>query len=161
EVEPLIGRNRLKQTLSVLRTNLEPAGTPSGCILLADRETVQLNTERTTIDVAEFEAAGRRAALASDASERAVFLANALETYRGPLLPGFFDDWILTERERLSRAYVEILLQYAAVFEQAGDLNQAVAHARRALDVDALCEEAHCVLIRLSILQGRPAEAVR
>lgn len=161
EVDPLIGRNRLKQTLAVLRTIIEPEGIPSGNILLANRETVWLNAELVTTDVVEFETARTCAAGATDASERLLCLSQALEGYRGQLLPGFFEDWILTKREHLNRNFVEILLQLATAFEHSGNLNQSMEYGRRALDADALCEEAHCALMRFHALQGHPAEAIR
>lgn len=41
-VAPDVGRNRLRQALSVLRALLEPAGGPGAAVLLADRTTLRV-----------------------------------------------------------------------------------------------------------------------
>lgn len=75
------GRNRLRQTLSTLRALLE---TPAAPLIQADRQQISLLPGALTSDVQEFEAT----------------LAAAL--YRGELLPGHFDDWVVQERHRLA-----------------------------------------------------------
>src|SRR5713226_936406 len=57
EVAAEEGRNSLRQTLFLLRRQLEPAGMPAGSVLAADRTSVWLNREAVTTDVAEFGAA--------------------------------------------------------------------------------------------------------
>src|SRR5260370_13508127 len=57
EVAPEDGRNSLRQTLFLLRPQLEPPGVPPGSVLAADRTSVRLNREAVTTDVAEFGAA--------------------------------------------------------------------------------------------------------
>ena len=161
EVEPEKGRNRLKQTLSVIRAALEPDSIAPGAILVADRTTVRLNTDRLTTDVADFETACRHARETPNTSERPALLAKAVQTYTGMLLPGFFEDWILTDRDHLSRLYVEILIQLAGAFEDVCEWDIAVNYARKAVATDALCEDAHCALMRLYALQGRPMDSIR
>ncbi|HZT43227.1 MAG TPA: AAA-like domain-containing protein [Chthonomonadaceae bacterium] len=161
EVEPVTGRNRLKQMLSSLRAQLEAAGLPDDALFLTDRATVRMDSERVLTDVSEFESALQMAALTPDAGGQASALAHAIALYRGGFLPGFYDDWILMERERLAEAYVKALLQWARVLEQAGDLEAALEPARRAVAADSLREEAHCALMRLFAGTGRPQEALR
>jgi DNA-binding SARP family transcriptional activator len=50
-------RNRLRVSLSSLRRQMEPPGTPSGSVLIADRLTIRLNLPAITTDVALFEEA--------------------------------------------------------------------------------------------------------
>lgn len=83
-----IGRNRLRQTLSTLKSVLEPAGRPP--VLLADRRVVRAAPGAFWCDVPAFE----QALAAGDTDA-----ARAL--YRGELLPGFYDEWIDDERVRL------------------------------------------------------------
>lgn len=83
-------RARLRQALSSLRHQLEPPGVSPGSILIADRTHIRLNPDAFVTDVAEFEAA-----------TRAGRSAEAAALYRGDLLPGFYEDWVLAERERL------------------------------------------------------------
>src|SRR5205807_4846441 len=76
EAELGSGRNSLSIALSSLRHQLEPPGVPHGAILRADRSSIQLNPEAVTTDVAEFEAALRKAAQAGSANERVLVLAD-------------------------------------------------------------------------------------
>ena len=85
------GRNRLKQSLAILRRLLEPPGAPPGSILIADRTTIRLNPAAVSTDVADLEAA-----------LKAKRLREAAALYRGELLPSFYDDWVIEERERLA-----------------------------------------------------------
>ncbi|MFN0184197.1 MAG: ATP-binding protein, partial [Aquabacterium sp.] len=82
------GRSRLRQTLSLLKAVLEPAGQPQ--VILADRRALRLAPSVLWCDAPAFEQALR----AGDAPR-----ADAL--YRGELLPGFYDEWVVDERTRL------------------------------------------------------------
>lgn len=82
------GRNRLRQTLSLLRAVLEPAGQRP--VLVADRRMVRAVPGALWCDAADFEVAVR----AGRADE-------AHRLWRGELLPGFYDEWIVDERRRL------------------------------------------------------------
>lgn len=86
-------RNRFKQTLAVLRKQLEPTGVEPGSVLLADRMQVGLAAEHF-VDVVAFQEA-----------LRAGRLREACTLYTGELLPGFYIDAILIERERLAELY--------------------------------------------------------
>ena len=94
-VELDVGRNRLRQTLSSLKSLLEPATrSPARPVLLADRVSVRVAPGSLSCDATQFEQhvrAGR-----TDA-------ARAL--YVGDLLPGFYDGWIDDERLRLAALY--------------------------------------------------------
>ncbi len=83
-----VGRSRLRQTLSLLRAVLEPPGGPS--VLHADRRSLRLVPGAVVCDAIEFEQAAR---LGDHATARSL--------YRGELLPGFYDEWVLDERARL------------------------------------------------------------
>lgn len=160
EVDPISGRNRLKQTLHLLRCALEAAGVATGDLLIADRSTIRLNAQRVSTDVAGFEEAYRQAALTSDPAERLGLLALASQIYRGPLLPGLYDDWIVRERERLIQVFVNGLHALAGALEQIDDV-QAVAALNRAVAADPLREDSHQALIRLYADQNKPGEAIR
>ena len=81
------GRSRLRQTLSMLRAVLEPVGAPA--VLHADRRVLRALPGALWCDVTAFEQAVR--ARPGDASA----------LYVGELLPGFFDEWLVDERQRL------------------------------------------------------------
>jgi predicted ATPase/DNA-binding SARP family transcriptional activator len=159
--EPQAGHNRLRVALSSLRHQFEPPTSTPVAVLKADRELVQLNGDAVTTDVGEFHAARQSAAQARNITERAGWLAAAVERYGGELLPGYFEEWILPERQRLAEAYFDTLGELVAESEQAGDLKEAIQWARRAAGADPLREEAHHTLIRLLASAGRPQAACR
>jgi two-component SAPR family response regulator len=72
-----------------------------------------------------------------------------VELYSGEFLPGFYEDWVITERERVSTMFLEALCCLAASFEQTGNIGRAIEYARRAVSADSLREEAHVELMRL------------
>jgi tetratricopeptide (TPR) repeat protein len=93
-VEPATGRNRLRQALSTLKSLLEPPGWPA--VLQADRLTVRAVNAALASDVGEFERLCRAAS--GDASA----CSSAQALYVGELLPGFYEEWVQEERERLA-----------------------------------------------------------
>src|SRR5262249_26961590 len=107
EVEPSPGRNNLSRELSSLRRQLEPPSVPAGAVVVADRDSVQLNPAACATDVQAFEAALQSAACAGSGAERLAYLTEAAELYRGELLPGYFEDWILPERQRLAELFFQ------------------------------------------------------
>lgn len=102
------GRNRLRVTLASLRRQLEPPGVAAGSVLIADRTHVQLNPDAVRCDAVEFEAALARAARAPSPSAAREAYEQAAQLYRGDLLPGFYDDWVSEERERLRALYDDL-----------------------------------------------------
>ena len=98
-------RPRLRVVLASLRRQLEPPDVPPGSVLVADRSTICLHPSACRCDVAEFEAALREAARAPSPEQKRGALDRAIALYAGELLPGFYDEWIMAERERLASLY--------------------------------------------------------
>src|SRR5207237_584806 len=118
-------------------------GHPSpSAVILANRSAVQLNPSAVTTDVREFEAAVRAATQARGAAERTRLLSAAVQLYTGELLPGYFESWIIPERERLAEAFLATASQLIAELERSGDLSQALQMAWRAVATDPLRDEA-------------------
>jgi DNA-binding SARP family transcriptional activator len=165
-------RDRFRQALSALRRLLEPEGTAPGSVLMADRTDVRLARDAVVTDVAEFELAleaaeegdsGERGARLEQAANgyRAERLEQAVSAYRGELLPGFYEDWIAPERERLAERYREGLIRLSALREAQGESGDAIEMLRRAVTADPLREEAHASLMRLYGATGRLSDAIR
>ena len=112
------GRLSLRVALASLRRQLEPPDVAPGSILIADRSILRLNPIACRCDVADFEAALKTAARASSPQGKREALDQAIALYTGELLPGFYDDWIIEERERLTALYEE-------AYEQLHDLPAA------------------------------------
>jgi DNA-binding SARP family transcriptional activator len=159
--DPATGRHNLSIVLSSLRHQLEPPGVPSGAVILADRSAVQLNPVACTTDVTAFETTLQVAARTSSGTKRVQRLMEAVELYRGELLPGYFEEWILPERQRLAEAYLQSLGQLVSLLEHAGDFPRALQFAHRAVSVDPLREEAHRDLMRLLAAAGQLEAALR
>lgn len=145
------GQRSLRVSLASLRSQLEPPGTPFNSVLIADRRSIRLNPQVISTDVSAFEAAARAAAEIEGDAERASALKQAVDLYRGPFLPGFYDDWAIMERERLEQVYIEVLNRLPGALAEAGDLGSAIDYAHRRVAADSLSEEAHCELIGLLV----------
>jgi DNA-binding SARP family transcriptional activator len=178
EREPHAGRNSLSKELSWLRDQLEPPSVPPGTVLIADRASVQLNPAVVTTDVGEFQQTLQAAALADRHSERIRLLVHAVDLYRGPLLRGYYESWVVGEQERMAELYFQALGQLLRLLEAGqarlggeadsaggrapgGDLHRALQYARQGVDADPLREEAQRDLMRLLAAVGQPAAALR
>ncbi len=159
--EPESGRHSLSLALSSLRNQLEPPGVLSGSVILADRFTVELNPEAVSTDVREFEQALRSAAQARNSPSHVALLDQAVEQYLGPLLPGFYEDWIAPEQERLGQRYIQAAIQLIAGLERAGDLERALETARRATALDPTREDVAREFMRLLAASGQFEAALR
>ena len=155
------GRASLRTALASLRRQLEPAGAITGSVLIADRGRVSLNLEAICSDVMAFETACHTSTQSTSAEIRLQTLTQAVDLYSGELLPGWYEEWIFPERERLSRTYQGIVLKLAQALEQAGQWETAVHYLRRWLASDRLNEEAHAALIRLYLAHGHPDDSYR
>jgi predicted ATPase/DNA-binding SARP family transcriptional activator len=159
--DPRASRNNLSVALNSLRRQLEPPGIPEGAVLIANRFQVQLNPEAFTTDVAAFEAALRAAERADSEEGRAQSLMEAVALYQGELLPGFYEEWILPEQQRLATLCLQALHELAAHFREAGDLERAIEYARRAVQADPLMEACHAELMGLYAQSGQVSLALR
>ena len=112
------------------------------------------------VDVVEMEARWRT--IAADGSLVHVeALDDALDLWRGELLEGAWDDWLLAERERLHHGYRDLLARLVAALESHGDLERAIAVTDRLLRDDPLDETTYRRLMRLHEACGDRARAVR
>ncbi len=165
-----VGRERLAALLwpeadttrarASLRRTLSVTAAAVGEALEVTRAGVALRPGRARVDVTEFEA------LAAGPDPGA--LDRAVRLYRDDFLAGFalrdcpeFDDWQAATAERLRERLAGALDRLAAACAAAGDLDSAVAHARRRLDLDPLHEPAHQSLIRLLAWAGQRSAALR
>ena len=80
---------------------------------------------------------------------------------RGDLLPGWYDDWVLLERERLRQLRMHALEVLAEKLAAAGRYGEAVQAAYAAVVAEPLRESAHRTVVRVHLVEGNLAEAVR
>jgi DNA-binding SARP family transcriptional activator len=112
------------------------------------------------LDVAAFEEAISRAERGRGDQEPSA-LRVAVELYGGDLLQSSYDEWLLEERERLRRRYLQALERLVELLEARGEHAQAIGHAERILREDPLREAAYQVLMRLHDARGDRARALR
>ena len=82
-------------------------------------------------------------------------------TLLGDLLPGWYDDWVLLERERLRRLRMQALEAVAARLAFVGRHCEALEAAYAAVRADPLRESAHRTVVRVHLAQGNLVEALR
>jgi DNA-binding SARP family transcriptional activator len=83
------------------------------------------------LDVAAFDAAVARAGTETD-DDAVAALTEAVDAYRGDLLEGCYDDWVLEERARLHERFVDALARLCAALEGDGELDSVREPALRA-----------------------------
>ncbi len=116
------------------------------------------------LDVAEFEQAltlADEARRRSDQHALQAALEQADSLYRGELLPGCYDEWILPERERLRQRRLQALEQLLRLLEAQDDTINAIRSAQRLLALDPLSEDLYRRLMRLFALNNDRASALR
>ena len=144
-------RANLRNLFYTLRQTLPDADS----YLAADAMTLQWRSDADfTLDVAEFEAALASAKTAVTDQEKLDWLETAVSLYKGDLLPGNYDDWIIPLRETLRQAYLDALHYLVGLLEQAGDYRAAARTVQRLIQHDPLDEPAYVQLMRLHALSG-------
>lgn len=123
-------RHSLRTALAAIRKEL------GDDIVIADRETAEINPDlQFWADVREFEQLrnldGNLSAWPS-----------LISLYSGDLLPNFYDDWILPERERLRAICMDVLLRMTQHHREKGEYDRAIEFARQGLTHDPANEKA-------------------
>jgi len=145
--EPQLARRALNQLLYTLRQDL-------GAAVLAERETLRLDSRLVSSDVGDLLVARRHEDPATVAA-----------LYRGPFLDGFhldqsgeFERWSEAERSRLHRVAGDAILALAAQAEAVGDAPGAIGWWRRRAELDPL-EPAWAIRLMdaLAVSGDRPA----
>ncbi len=108
-----------------------------------------------TVDVDRMVAASRRVRAAGSLGQ----LDDDL--FAQDLLPGWYEDWVLVERERLRQLRLDALETLADRLVGIGDYRAAVRAAMAAVRCESLRESSHRILIRAHVAGGNYAEALR
>lgn len=109
-------------------------------------------------DAVEFD---RAADIAVGPGASVAELARAADLYVGDLLPGGYDDWLVEERERLRCRHTEILERLVEFLSEQRNYRRASDYAELLLRRDPLHEATYRRLMRLHVLRGERARAVR
>jgi DNA-binding SARP family transcriptional activator len=79
----------------------------------------------------------------------------------GELLPDWYEDWVMVERERLRQLRLHALELLCELLASAGRYAQAVEAGLAAVSIEPLRESAHRALIAAYRAEGNPGEAIR
>lgn len=142
-------RAKLRATLSELPKVLPE---PAGRYVSIDTEKVAWNPDADLwLDVAAFEAA---------AVDRAR-LTEAIDLYRGDLLPEIYDEWLDAARERYRNIYLRCLADLVSDARRNANLPLALETARKILAVDPWREDIVRRIIAMRYAGGDRAGALR
>jgi DNA-binding SARP family transcriptional activator len=111
-----------------------------------------------TIDVAELVVWARRV-LAPDSD--VVEFDRPPSTLRGELLPGWYEDWVLIEREHIRQLRLHALEVLADRLSCVGRYGSALEAAYAAVRSEPLRESAHRTVIKVHLAEGNTVDAVR
>lgn len=79
----------------------------------------------------------------------------------GELLPGWYDDWVLLERERIRQLHLHALQTATEVLSARGRFGEALETALHAVQVDPLRESAHRLVMHVHLAEGNVHEVLR
>lgn len=82
-------------------------------------------------------------------------------TSASDLLPGWYDDWVIFERERLRQLRLHTLEALAVRLAEQHRFAAALDTALEAIRLEPLRESAHRVVVRIHLAEGNVAEAMR
>jgi DNA-binding SARP family transcriptional activator/tetratricopeptide (TPR) repeat protein len=132
-------------------------------LAVTSRDLCWQDTETCRVDVRVFDIE-RKAAVAAEAAgdEDGILLhsASAITAYRGELLPGAYDDWLLDARSQLERQCADLCDLAAAARARTGDLAGAVEAARCRVQLQPLEEVGYRTLMELQADLGDRGGAV-
>ncbi len=138
--------------------------------LLPTRHTIQFNESSDAwIDVATFSALlpPQQATGLPTGPQTVHQLEEAIRLCRGPFLEDVsladsvaFEEWRVVRREHFHRLVLDALWRLAGSYERRGEYEQALAHARRGLDLEPWDEAAQQQVMRLLALTDRRVEAL-
>lgn len=157
-------RGCLRAALCRLRRLLESNGFSAETYLVTTPTgEIAFNLESDCwLDVAVFEKQVSRvlmqpihAITPADAQE----LEDALQLYTGDLLEGLYDDWVLWERERLQRLYLNSLIYLLRYYKLHRAYSKGIECGYKILLHDPLREEIHREMMQLYLENGQRALA--
>jgi DNA-binding SARP family transcriptional activator len=92
--------------------------------------------------------------------EQASDLEEAIDLYVGDMLEGVYEDWCLSERERLSLLHLNALTKLVLFHEANGTYERGLAYGERILAYDNTRETVHHSMMRLYWLLGDRSAAL-
>ncbi|HJT26688.1 MAG TPA: BTAD domain-containing putative transcriptional regulator [Pyrinomonadaceae bacterium] len=155
----------LRQALWHLHAALNSDNGNESEVLMVNHDWLSLNPcSNLWTDVADFE----RAFSAAEGipgrqldADKARGLKDAVTLYNDDLLPGYYQDWILFERERLQNMYLLMLDKLIVYLQFRGEYEVAQGYGATILRYDPARERTHRQLMHLYSLAGDRTSALR
>jgi DNA-binding SARP family transcriptional activator len=122
---------------------------------------VQCSGQRLTLDPSVVVDLRESEALAHRVLSGSNDLEIAPSALSGELLPGWYDDWILFERERFRQLRLRALDTLCERLTEAGRFDAALEAGLAAVAGEPLRESSHRAVIRAHLADGNVAEAIR
>lgn len=144
----------------------EAPGAQEACLLTGDR--IGFNPKSAhRLDVLEFLGPVHGAAIGHFSPTQLDAEQKRLDLYRGPFLDGLtlddcpdFTDWLVVKREACHRHALALLERLIALHEKNGDLEKALRHAGRHLELEPWNEGGHRKLMSLLAQDGQLGAAL-
>lgn len=154
--------NSLYNTVSSLRKTIDTAfGNAAANTVFRFEKGILTLAPSAWVDVREFEQLSN-VQTADTAEQRIANLEQALEIYRGDLLPDdAYEDWTLLPRQALNQRQREVRIALASYRRDTLDYAGAIQLLTPLLAHDLLDEPVHRELMRLYTLSGQRHEALR
>jgi DNA-binding SARP family transcriptional activator len=145
----------VERSQASLRTALWRIRQAGEHLVVASRETIQLG-DAVAVDVRE--SMGQAARLLADDRD---LRAGDTDVSRlsGELLPGWEEDWLQLERERIRQVHIHALEALAHRLRRLGRHLEAIEAAYAAIAEEPLRESAHAALIDAYLTEGNRAQA--
>lgn len=147
------------QALASLRTGVWRVNKQLPGILLTDGAALAVNPD-TRVDSREQELFATT--LLRDHVDDVGWVRTGVATLQsGELLPGWYDDWVVFERERLSQLRLHALEVTARMLTRHRQLDTALELALEAVRAEPLRETANAVLMSVYLAEGNVSDAIR
>jgi DNA-binding SARP family transcriptional activator len=163
EGAPEQSKSYLRKALWQLQSFLESCGIQK--TLLVDGEWLQVNPDFDfwlDTEVLEKNFKDTQGIRGKDLEKgQAASIKDAVNTYQGDLLEGWYQDWCLYERERLQHLYLAMLDKLMDRCEAEEDYENGLIFGERILRYDRARERTHRRLMRLHYLIGDRTAALR
>ncbi len=147
------------QAMASLRTSVWRMNKAFPGLLSAASATLSL-TDGTSVDSREQERFATQV-LRADADRQEWCLSQLDCLWLGDLLPGWYEDWVLFERERLSQLRQHALERSASVLIRRQQLDVALRLALEAVRAEPLRESATALLMAVYLAEGNVVDAIR
>ena len=144
-----------------LRSALWRVPAPGGVSLLAASGTHLWLNAHVRVDLRTAIARAQSLLDEPELNGAAIDVAYELYHFSGDLLPGWYDDWLVMERERFHCLRLQVLDKLGEQLLAHGRLGDALQVGLAAVQAEPLRETAHRLVMRVHLAQGNIAEAIR